>query len=337
MKTVVSLQDLLELEIRPEGLFAQYYEQLARDVAHCWAGPVQDAPCPGCGSHDRAPAFHRGPAEYVECRRCGSLFVSPRPDERALVAFYRDAASARFWREQVWPQTAAARLEKIVQPRADWVLDGLAEHAPGATTGLDLSPLGGPLVEALCRDSRRRMIAGGWAADLDAAHAPSPARVQPFTLDTLPLAGAVEFVTAFDVIDRAPDVAVLVDRLAQVIAPGGLLFLTAPNADGFDLQVLWDRAPSLVPPDKLNVLSIEGLQRRFAAPAWELIEVSTPGLFDVEQVRRAVAAAPGAPWPRFVTKLVARDAAAHRDFQEYLQRHRLASFARIVARRPAAS
>jgi hypothetical protein len=250
------------------------------------------------------------------------------------VAFYRDAASARFWREQVWKQTEAARLEKIIQPRADWVLEGLAEHAPDATTGLDLSPLGGPLVDALCAGGRRRMTAGGWAADLDSAHAPSSARVQPLSLDTLASAGPVQFVTAFDVIDRAPDVAALVDGLAQAIAPGGLLFLTAPSADGFDLQVLWDRAPSLVPPDKLNVLSIDGLQRRFAAPVWELVEVSTPGMFDVEQVRRAVVAAPNAPWPRFVVKLVtARDAAAQRDFQEYLQRHRLASFARVVARR----
>jgi SAM-dependent methyltransferase len=178
------------------------------------------------------------------------------------------------------------------------------------------------------------MTAGFWLADLDVPRAPAGARVQPLTLDTLAQAGPADFVTAFDMIDRAPDLPALASRLARVLRPGGLLFLTAPNADGFDLQVLWDRYPALTPPDKLNVLSIAGLQRRLAAPDWELLEVSTPGMFDVEQVRRVVEAAPRAEWPRFVrTLLTARDSGAQRDFQEYLQRHRLASFARVVARR----
>jgi SAM-dependent methyltransferase len=334
MKTVVSIQDLLELEIRPEGLFGHYFEKLGRDVAARWTTGLRDVPCPGCGAEAGAASFRRGPAVYRECARCGSLFVSPRPDETALIAFYRDAESARFWRDEVWPQTEAVRLEKIVQPRVDWVLESLAEHALGAVTGLDMSSRGGPLVDALCRDGGRRMIAGFWLADLDLPAPPAGARVQPLTLDTLSSVGPVDFITAFDLLDRAPDVPALLERFANALAPGGLLFLTAPNADGFDLQVLWDRAPSLMPPDKMNILSIDGLRRRLAAPVWELIEVSTPGMFDVEQVRRAVAAAPDAPWPRFVVKLVtARDAAAQRDFQEYLQRHRLASFARVVARR----
>jgi SAM-dependent methyltransferase len=334
MKTVVSLQDLLELEIRPEELLGEYYQRLERDVAAQWVEGVHDVACPGCGGTDFAPAFRRGQAVYCECSRCGSLFVSPRPDEAAIIRFYRDAPSARFWRDEVWRQTEGVRREKIVRPRADWVLDGLAEYAPRAVTGLDLSSYGGPLVEELCRDGVRRMIAGFWLADLDLPAPPLGARVQPLTLETLSSVGPLDFVTAFDIVDRTPDLPALMDRLAQALRPGGLLFVTAPNADGFDLQVLWDRAPAIVPPDKLNVLSIDGLRRRFAPPVWDLVELSTPGMFDVEQVRRAVAADPAAPWPRFVVKLVlARDAVAQRDFQEYLQRHRLASHARLIARR----
>ena len=90
----------------------------------------------------------------------------------------------------------------------------------------------------------------------------------------------------------------------------------------------------MTPPDKLNLLSIEGFSRLFRAPDWSLIELSTPGMFDVENVRQAMLAAPEADWPRGVREIVLqRDEAARLEFQEYLQRHRLASFARLVVRR----
>ena len=334
MKTVVSLQDLLELEIHPEGLHAQYQERLARDVADRWRAAALDVPCPGCGAAKATPAFERLGARYCECPQCRSLYVTPRLDEAALVDFYRRSPASIFWRERVWPATAAARLEKIAQPRLDWVRDGLVEHASEASVGLDLSPYSGPFIDLMCAGGRYRMTAGSWLADLDVSRPPAGARVQPLTLETLEQCAPVDFVTAFDTVDRAPDLPQLIDRLTRVVRPGGLLFLTAPNADGFDHQVLWERHPALVPPDKLNILSIAGLQRRLGEPDWELLEISTPGMFDVEQVRRAVDADPRAAWPRFVWTLVeARDATAQLDLQEYLQRHRLASFARVVARR----
>ena len=37
---------------------------------------------------------------------------------------------------------------------------------------------------------------------------------------------------------------------------------------------------------------------------WELLELSTPGMFDVEIVRRAVEANPSGEWPRVLRALV---------------------------------
>ncbi|MCC7418371.1 MAG: hypothetical protein IT176_14640 [Acidobacteria bacterium] len=334
MKTVVSLQDLLELEIHPEELSARYRELLARDVGQWWRTARREASCPGCGGAGAAEAFAQFGAQYRECVDCRSLFVSPRPDEAELIDFYRRSPSAIFWRERVWPATSAARREKIVRPRVDWVLDGLAEYAPDAARGLDLSPYGGPFIEELSAGGCRDLTAGFPLADLDLGLAPPGTSVRPLALEAIPSAGPVDFVTAFDAVSRSSDVHALIDGVAAALRPGGLLFMTMPNADGFDVQVLWNRHPALTPPDKLNLLSIAGLERRLGRPAWELLEVSTPGMFDVEQVRRVVEADPDGEWPRFVRTLVsARDAKARGDFQECLQRNRLASFARVVARR----
>jgi len=123
-------------------------------------------------------------------------------------------------------------------------------------------------------------------------------------------------------------------RIGRSLRGRGVLFATATTISGFDLQVLWDRSPTLTPPDKLNALSIAGLRRLFSPPAWELIELSTPGMLDTENVRRAVRSTPDGPWPRIVRSLVAElDDRGWTDLQAFLQQHRLASFTRLIARR----
>lgn len=316
MKTVVSLQELVDVDIRPDRLFDEFRELTRASVASLAAGTLVDAACQGCGNAGSRPAFEKLGLAYRECDSCGTVFVSPRPPAAAIAEYYRGSPAALFWRERVLRETDATRREKLAAPRAEWVADGLAEHRPQAASGIDFSPHGTAVVEQLAS-----MLPG--------------VRVRPIAADgdaALPLEGA-DFAIAFDAIDRAADVRALVGRVHAALGPGGVFFVTAPTISGFDLQVLWDRSPSVLPPDKMNLLSIDGFSRLFAAPAWEIIELSTPGMFDVENVRHAMAQAPGEPWPRAIRRLTDGGDTARLELQEYLQRHRLASFARLVVRR----
>jgi SAM-dependent methyltransferase len=315
MKTVVSLQELVDVEIRPDRLFDEFRDLSRASVAALAAGPLVDAACQACGSAESRAAFEKLGLKYRECEVCHSVFVSPRPSAAHLAEYYRSSPAARFWRDRVLRETLETRRAKLAAPRAEWVADGVAEHRPRARRGLDLSPHGD-------------LVAGELAALLP------DLRVEAVPLgDALPQGDGFDLAMAFDTLDRAADVRGLVDGLARALQPGGLLFVIAPTISGFDLQVLWERSPSILPPDKLNLLSIDGFSRLFAAPPWKIIELSTPGMFDVENVRHAIDQAPGADWPRPIRSLVDGGDAARAELQEYLQRHRLASFARLIVRR----
>lgn len=338
MRTIVTLQDLLELEIKPADLLTEFRALTERSLRDLLVGNARVVvPCPGCGQAESDQAFAKLGLTYRQCARCGSLFVSPRPAQSALDEYYRASLAARFWRERVLPATEAVRREKLIGPRAEWVLAGLAEFAPRSTTGLDLTPYGGPLVDAILQQTPRpvRIIAASATADLDFALARGAfVEARPsFDIESL---GPVEFVTAFEILERCSDVGAFAAAAHGVLRPGGLLFLTAPSVGGFDLQVLWDRSPTITPPEKLNVLSIRGFRALFSTDLWEVRELSTPGMFDMEAVRRAVRAEPEAPWPRFVRHLVTEaDEATLATFQEFLQRHRLSSFARLLLQKRA--
>lgn len=300
------MQDLVELEIKPEPLLVEFRALTARSVEKAFPEPsLVPVRCPACDADDAGLAFTKLGLTYRECRRCNTLYVSPRPPATALAAYYRDSEAAAFWRDRVLSKTGDARMEKLVVPRADWVVEGLAEHARGARIGFDTSANGAPLRDLL-------MTRGLRFAEQ----------------------GPVDFALAFDALDRAADLPALIVTLRDTLRTGGLLFATVPSASGFEVQTLWERSDAVLPPDKLNIPSIEGISRLFSPPEWEILELSTPGMFDVDSVRREVQREPDLPWPRFVRSLALEadddDCAA---FQEFLQRSRRASFARLLARR----
>lgn len=336
MKTVVSVQEIAELEIKPSTEVAEWRRLVAADIATRWSdrsGWIA-VPCPACESDAARAAFERLGIAYTECTECGTLYAPRRPDESALRAWYRESAPARFWREHLLPASATARLEKIVRPRADWVLDGIAEYVPQGRRLVDLSPHGRPLLDTIAEGAHglTELVAAGVTADLEGVTTVR-VRVRPTGVAELPALGPTDVVVAVDVLDRAADPRALVSALERSVAPGGVVFATSPVC-GFEVQTLWERSPTVLPPDKLTIPTVQGLMQRFAAPVWEVLELSTPGMFDVETVRQAIAADSSGPWPRAVRALVeASDTTGREAFVEFLQARRLTSFARLVARR----
>lgn len=336
MKTIVSVQEIDELEIKPQAEVAEWRRLVAEDMRQRWprrSGWITVG-CPACGDTSARAAFEHTAFPYVECTSCGSVYAAQRPGESELRDWYRASEPARFWRERILAASGEARLEKIVRPRAQWVLDGIAEYAPRASRMLDISAHGRALIDELVEGSPGlTAIAAGSTADLEGV-ASARVSVRPAQVAELPGLGPVDFVTAFDAFDRSAELSTLVASIHDCLAPGGVLFATLPVASGFEVQSLWDRSPTVFPPEKLNLPSIDGLLRLFGAKGWRLLELSTPGMFDVEIVRRTVAASPEKDWPRVLRALVlGADAATQQAFTEYLQSRRLTSFARLVARR----
>lgn len=339
MKTVVSVQEISEFDIKPRGMVGEWRSLVEGEIARRWVDRRAwvRVDWPTCAREDTIPAFERYGLAYVECQQCGSLYAPLRPDEKEIWGWYRESAPAVFWREHLLSASAEARTQKMTRPRADWVLDGMAEYVPSARRLVDISAWGRALIDVLAAENRDlgEIVAAGMTADLEGGAAPR-IQVEPTHIARLPELGPADVVVAVDAFDRTPDLAALVNALELLLAPGGVLFATAPVASGFEIQTLWERSPTIIPPDKLNLPTVEALQRMFALPTWQILELSTPGMFDVEMVYRAMEAEPEGPWPRVVRSLVQKTELAGRTaLVELLQSQRLTSFARLVVRRNA--
>ncbi|HBH97897.1 MAG TPA: SAM-dependent methyltransferase, partial [Candidatus Omnitrophica bacterium] len=79
--------------------------------------------------------------------------------------------------------------------------------------------------------------------------------------------------------------------------------------------------------------SLQGLKRLWQQAGFTLVEVSTPGMLDVEIVQRHLTHDPSLPLSAFERHLLDADQETRDAFQAFLQQQGLSSFARLVVKK----
>src|SRR5262249_33496425 len=138
----------------------------------------------------------------------------------------------------------------------------------------------------------------------------------------------------FEVLEHVFDPLAFVQAMAALLKPGGHVLLSSLGADGFDIQVLWERSKSVSPPHHLNFMSVAGFERLFSREGLTGVRALTPGRLDVDIVRNGVAADPGVLDNRFLELLLSRGPDVLDAFQRFLADNRLSSHVWVLAQKP---
>jgi SAM-dependent methyltransferase len=326
-----------EQDIRPAAIFDRYLQLTAADAETFFAdrGAFLPAPCPGCETPGRSPAFAKHGFEYRHCAVCGTLFVSPRPSPEALDAFYGDSPSATYWTEVFFPASIEARKQQIFAPRVERLIQVLetARIDPGTVVDvgagyglfLDAYRARRPAAELLAIEPGRKLAAicreKGYETLEQAVERADAWRERG------------DLAVCFEVLEHVFDPLAFVRAMASLLRPGGHVLVSSLGADGFDIQVLWDRSRSVSPPHHLNFMSVSGFERLFTRAGLTDVQVLTPGRLDVDIVKTAVAADPSAVDDRFLRLLLSRGPEVLDAFQRFLADNRLSSHVWVLARK----
>jgi hypothetical protein len=333
VKHAVVSSGLHDADIRPPALLGEFKRLSVRDAAVYFAAPgaLEAVSCPACGRASSPCSFEKDGFDFVECRDCHSLYVSPRPRGEILARYYAESEASRFRAAQFAEGSAAPRRYHLLRAHASWMGRMVEESGlplrPAYADVRTFAPTLFDEVAELGVFGELHSIAP-WVSPRGRCAAP----VHEVSLETCP---PVAIISAFEKLEHQHTPLAFLQALSERLFAGGLLFLTTRTCTGFDLQLLWDRTPYIFVPEHLNLLSITGLEQLVQRSGLELIELSTPGQLDVELVQQACAADPAIVLPRFLQTLVAeRGGVAHGDFQAFLQKHRLSSHVRLVLRKP---
>lgn len=326
-----------EYEIRPGALLQRYLDLSARDANHCFGNvPRYAVPCVACGGMEAEDQFEKFGFAYSMCCECASLFQSPRPAIEVFEAFYRDSESSRFWAEEFFPAVAEARRERIFRPR----VQRLAELCAGKGVAVDRLIEVGAGYGIFLEEWRRRFPETQLLSVEPSRHLAMECRNKGFEVieavaeHVVGHDGYADLVVCFEVLEHVHEPLAFIQTLARLARPGGHVFVSTLCADGFDIQMLWDKSNSIFPPHHINFLSVAGFRRLFDRAGLEEVDISTPGQLDVDIVRNAAAKNDSVlSEHRFIRRLVANEEAATA-FQKFLAKNQLSSHVWVIGRKP---
>lgn len=206
---------------------------IARPAEQASRAPTTAERCALCESAHGKTLVRAKRRTIVECLDCGLRALKPMPSLDELVCINEETVhpffSACLEDEESYRVYFARKLDDLrryvasgrlldVGCGAGFFLDSARDRGYDVA-GVDLSPI--PV--AYARDTLRLDVTVGSLYDYQA---PS---------------GAFDVVTIFQTIEHDPDPAALSAELFRVLAPGGLLVITTPAADGFVARAMGKR------------------------------------------------------------------------------------------------
>ena len=102
-------------------------------------------------------------------------------------------------------------------------------------------------------------------------------------------APAADVLVSFEVIEHLFEPRRFLDNALRIVRPGGLLVLSCPNGEGFDIAMLGALSQA-VDAEHVNLFNPASLSGLVGRCGFEPLEVTTPGRLDAELVRDAVLA-----------------------------------------------
>lgn len=326
-----------EEEIRPEDVFSEFMRLSADDAENFFdKSKFVEVNCPGCASSEIKSKFEKNTFTYNNCEECGSIYVSPRPDLSELIRYYSVGKSQSFWAEEVLKKTGEKRKESIMLPNITRIEEIIEKTGHKPKRVLDIGSANGAfLTEWKKRHPEAELH--GIEPGQDAARQCRELGIEVYESSVEDEAeqgdAQGDLVTCFEVIEHVQDPELFAKAVYKVTAPGGVAIMSCLGADGFDVQLLWEKSRSLQPPYHLNFLSHKGMTELFSKAGFKDVKIFTPGRLDVQIVQKSIERGVVPELSRFEELLLSRGEETLAAFQKFLADHCLSSHVWIVCER----
>jgi 2-polyprenyl-3-methyl-5-hydroxy-6-metoxy-1,4-benzoquinol methylase len=211
--------------------------------------------------------------ELLQCLKCGTIFSNGKTTDEEVKRFYDHYYDrARF----ELPAAAAASLERLVQT---------TESFRHANRWLDVGYGEGGLLSIV---QRRGWDCYGTEVSPQAL---SYGQEQGWTVtdaedDSLFPRAGFDVVTMIEFLEHMPAPNKFLQSAARWLRPGGLLYITTPNANSLNRRLLGLQWSIFSPPEHVTILTSRGLRAALAKAGFQARRIRTEGLNPSEIVAR---------------------------------------------------
>ncbi len=256
--------------------------------------------CAGCGGADAAPHFR----DLVTCTTCGLVYYPWRLTREEVARLYaEDYFKGSEYFDYLADRAAhEANFRRRLRQLAPWVPEGKQLFEIGCSYGLFLNlarerwPVSGcDVAVEPCRHARQQLGLDVSCTDF---------------LDVPLQQGAVDAFCMWDTIEHLDDLEAYLDRVAELLAPGGILALTTGDLGSLLARWQGPRWRQIHPPTHLWYFSRATLRRTLERFGFEVVSERAVGMArSVGQIVYSLTSL-GRPEPSWVHRLCVRSGLA---------------------------
>jgi 2-polyprenyl-3-methyl-5-hydroxy-6-metoxy-1,4-benzoquinol methylase len=325
-------------DIRPDELIEgmQSAQKLDIELLSSWKEKFREIDCPACGHAGRAFLYEYNVMHYQRCLSCGMQYISPRPTPNQLALFYSISANYAYWAKYIYPASENIRREKLFAPRAQLVADLCVERGFSGGGFVEVGPGYGLFLEELTKLAIFHDLTGiEPSSKLAEICRQKGLSVIEAPYEDVDPAIQVDVIASFEVIEHLYDPLSFAAWVHTALKPGGIVLLSCPNIEGLDTLMLGYEAAA-VDHQHLNYFSPTTFRLLLERVGFSEIEIRTPGVLDVDLLRRAWKEGKinDAQMGPFLLKIIQdRNSEVDASFQAFLQGALLSSNMMAIARK----
>ena len=280
---------LTENAIRPDDMMRESERLHAEDLRWLLArqGDFVHVACPACEQDAPVPLWEKDGFEYVRCGTCRTGYLNPRPPAALLDEYYRNAENYNFWEKQVFPASEGPRRDQIALPRVKRVVELCRQQRMRGGMLIEVGAGYGTFCEEAARTGQfSRVIAIEPTPSMAQACRNRGLEVLEQPIEQVELEEELaDVVVSFEVIEHLFSPRDYLESCARLLKPGGIMALTCPSIDGFDVVTLGS-VSQVVDPEHLNYFHPVSLSLLYQRCGFEVVQLTTPGRLDAEIVRK---------------------------------------------------
>jgi 2-polyprenyl-3-methyl-5-hydroxy-6-metoxy-1,4-benzoquinol methylase len=286
--------------------------------------------CPACNNDDKKYIFEKYGFEFYKCNKCRTVYMYNRPSEYLLREFYKNSKLYNFWNKYIFPKSELARKHNIFENRKKLIIEYCDKYKISKNNFLEIGAGYGYLGELLLEENVfNNIIAIEPNKKLFNSCKSKNINVINDVFENINFKYKFDVVVSFETIEHIFSPYNTLLKIHSIMNTEGLLYLTCPNFEGFDILTLLEKSDN-IDAEHINMFNPDSIKILLNRIGFKIISVTTPGKLDVDIVKEKLLKKEIQNY--FLEKLLLNQKEeAILEFQSYLVKHNLSSHMQILA------
>lgn len=283
-------QRISEKDLCPEELLQNQIEAYMRDIKKLQRkkDSFVKVNCPACNSKHYDYEFKKYDFSFQRCKICQTIFMSPRPTSKIMAEYYSNSENYQYWSKYIFPISDKVRknhIQKLWYSRIkSYVENKNKKHKSLLEIGSGFGTFG-----SLVSSSNffYEYVGIEPSPELYLECKSKGLSVFNERLESFKYKKKFDIAVSFEVIEHIFNPKVFLLKINNLLKSKGLVFLSCPNGQGFDIKILKERSQA-IDSEHVNLFNPSSIGLILERTGFRLCDVFTPGRLDAEIVRDEV-------------------------------------------------